>query len=307
MPLSVLIPRKTLSVNFCIGKVLFIPEERREKRLLYLLVAARGLLGSVGSEDTWCVNNPSPGRSALVGIVVLCDVHGLGSLDSWRTPIVGGESTRDGRHSSSEVGRSSLLKLEGRPSWSLEGVSILMTPFWTYPPRGMLFNDTLLDIAPLGCLTVLRGTSVSMTPYWTYPPRGMLFDDTLLDNAPHGCLTVLRGVSILMTPFWTYPPRGMLFNDTLLDIAPHGCLTVLRGVSILMTPFWTYPPRGMLFNDTLLDIAPLGCLTVLRGTSVSMTPYWTYPPRGMLFDDTLLDNAPHGCLTVRDACLIDDS
>uniref|UniRef100_A0A2N9FUY0 Uncharacterized protein n=1 Tax=Fagus sylvatica TaxID=28930 RepID=A0A2N9FUY0_FAGSY len=44
---------------------------------------------SVGSEDTWCVNNPSPGRSVLVGIVVLCDVHGLGSLDSWRTPVVG--------------------------------------------------------------------------------------------------------------------------------------------------------------------------------------------------------------------------
>uniref|UniRef100_A0A2N9GJ72 Uncharacterized protein n=1 Tax=Fagus sylvatica TaxID=28930 RepID=A0A2N9GJ72_FAGSY len=64
------------------------------KGFLYLLVAARGLLGSVGSEDTWCVNNPSPGRSVLVGIVVLCDVHGLGSLDSWRTPVVGGESTR---------------------------------------------------------------------------------------------------------------------------------------------------------------------------------------------------------------------
>ena len=64
------------------------------KGFLYLLVAARGLLGSVGSEDTWCVNNPSPGRSVLVGIVVLCDVHGLGSLDSWRTLVVGGESTR---------------------------------------------------------------------------------------------------------------------------------------------------------------------------------------------------------------------
>ena len=54
----------------------------------------------------------------------------------------------------------------------------------------------------------------------------MLFDDTLLDIAPHGCLTVLREVSILMTPFWTYPPKGMLFDDTLLDIAPHGCLIV---------------------------------------------------------------------------------
>ena len=55
---------------------------------------ARGLLGSVGSEDTWCINNPSPGRSVLVGIVVLCDVHGLDSLDSWRTLVVGGESTQ---------------------------------------------------------------------------------------------------------------------------------------------------------------------------------------------------------------------
>uniref|UniRef100_A0A2N9G1S2 Transposase (putative) gypsy type domain-containing protein n=1 Tax=Fagus sylvatica TaxID=28930 RepID=A0A2N9G1S2_FAGSY len=180
----------------------------------------------------------------------------------------------------------------------LRGVSILMTPFWTYLPRGMLFDDSLLDIAPHGCLTVLRGVSILMTPFWTYPSRGMLFDDTLLDIAPHGCLTVLRGVSILMTPFWIYPLRGMLFDDSLLDIAPHGCLTVLRGVSILMTPFWTYPPRGMLFNDTLLDIAPHGCLTVLRGVSILMTPFWTYPPRGMLFNDTLLDIAPHGCLTV---------
>jgi hypothetical protein len=58
------------------------------------MVAARGLLGSVGSEDTWSVNNPSAGRSVLIGMVVLCDVHGLGSLDSWRTLVVGGESTR---------------------------------------------------------------------------------------------------------------------------------------------------------------------------------------------------------------------
>jgi hypothetical protein len=55
---------------------------------------ARGLLGSVGSEDMWCINNPSLGRSLLVRIVVLCDVHGLDSLDSWRTPVVGGQSTR---------------------------------------------------------------------------------------------------------------------------------------------------------------------------------------------------------------------
>uniref|UniRef100_A0A2N9F3E9 Protein kinase domain-containing protein n=1 Tax=Fagus sylvatica TaxID=28930 RepID=A0A2N9F3E9_FAGSY len=69
--------------------VLFIPEERRENGFLCLLVMARGLLGSVGSEDTWCINNPSLGRSLLVRIVVLCDVHGLDSLDSWRTPVVG--------------------------------------------------------------------------------------------------------------------------------------------------------------------------------------------------------------------------
>ena len=68
----------------------------------------------------------------------------------------------------------------------------------------------------------------------------MLFNDALLDIAPHGCLTVLREVSVSMIPFWTYPPKGTLFNDALLDIAPHGCLTVFRGVSVSMTPFWTY-------------------------------------------------------------------
>ena len=94
MPLSVLIPRKTLRVNFYFGKVLFIPGERRENGFLCLLVMARGLLGSVESEDTWCINNPSPGRSVLIRIVMLCDVHELDSLDSWRTPVVGGESTR---------------------------------------------------------------------------------------------------------------------------------------------------------------------------------------------------------------------
>uniref|UniRef100_A0A2N9IP19 Transposase (putative) gypsy type domain-containing protein n=1 Tax=Fagus sylvatica TaxID=28930 RepID=A0A2N9IP19_FAGSY len=107
-----------------------------------------------------------------------------------------------------------------------------------------------------------RGASVSMTPFWTYPPRGPLFNDALLDIAPHGCLTVLRGASVSMTPFWTYPPRGPLFNDALLDIAPHGCLTVLRGASVSMTPFWTYPPRGPLFNDALLDFTPHGCLCI---------------------------------------------
>ena len=94
MPLSVLIPRKTLRVNFCIGKVLFIPEERRENGLSYLLFMARGLPGIIGSEDTWCINSPSPGRPVLVWFVVLCGVHGLGPLDSWKTPIAGGESTR---------------------------------------------------------------------------------------------------------------------------------------------------------------------------------------------------------------------
>jgi hypothetical protein len=55
---------------------------------------ARGLPGIVGSEDTWCINSPSPGRPVLVWFVVLCDVHGLGPLDSWKTPVAGGESTR---------------------------------------------------------------------------------------------------------------------------------------------------------------------------------------------------------------------
>ena len=86
--------QKNLESEFLYWKVLFIPEERRENGFLCLLVMARGLLGSVGSEDTWCINNPSPGRSVLVKIVVLCNVHGLDSLDSWRTPVVGGESTR---------------------------------------------------------------------------------------------------------------------------------------------------------------------------------------------------------------------
>uniref|UniRef100_A0A2N9G7V1 Uncharacterized protein n=1 Tax=Fagus sylvatica TaxID=28930 RepID=A0A2N9G7V1_FAGSY len=118
----------------------------------------------------------------------------------------------------------------------------------------------------------------------------MLFNDTLLDIAPHGCLTVLRGVSILMTPFWTYPPRGMLFNDTLLDIAPLGCLTVLRGASVSMTPYWTYPPRGMLFDDTLLDNAPHGCLTVLRGHSRDEEAFFH---DGLLGGRGLTEAVPH--------------
>jgi hypothetical protein len=55
---------------------------------------ARGLPGIVGSEDAWCINSPSLGRPVLVWFVVLCDVHGLGPLDSWKTPVAGGESTR---------------------------------------------------------------------------------------------------------------------------------------------------------------------------------------------------------------------
>jgi hypothetical protein len=55
---------------------------------------ARGLPGVVGSEDMWSINNPSLGRPVLVWLVVLCDVHGLGSLDSWKTPVAGGESAR---------------------------------------------------------------------------------------------------------------------------------------------------------------------------------------------------------------------
>ncbi len=53
---------------------------------------ARGLPGIVGSEDMWSINSPSLGRPVLVWLVVLCDVHGLGPLDSWKTPVAGGES-----------------------------------------------------------------------------------------------------------------------------------------------------------------------------------------------------------------------
>uniref|UniRef100_A0A2N9F126 Transposase (putative) gypsy type domain-containing protein n=1 Tax=Fagus sylvatica TaxID=28930 RepID=A0A2N9F126_FAGSY len=74
---------------------------------------ARGLPGIVGSEDAWCIDSPSPGRPVLARLVVLRDVHGLGSLDSWKTPVAGGESARDGRPSS--------WYLEGRPFWGLEG------------------------------------------------------------------------------------------------------------------------------------------------------------------------------------------
>ena len=55
---------------------------------------ARGLPGIVGSEDTWCINSPSPRRPVLVRFVVLRDVHGLGPLDSWKTPVADGESAR---------------------------------------------------------------------------------------------------------------------------------------------------------------------------------------------------------------------
>uniref|UniRef100_A0A2N9FWG1 Uncharacterized protein n=1 Tax=Fagus sylvatica TaxID=28930 RepID=A0A2N9FWG1_FAGSY len=56
----------------------------------------------------WSINSPSLGRPVLVWLVVLCDVHGLGPLDSWKTPVAGGESARDGRPSSGY--------LEGLPS-----------------------------------------------------------------------------------------------------------------------------------------------------------------------------------------------
>uniref|UniRef100_A0A2N9GKV8 Reverse transcriptase Ty1/copia-type domain-containing protein n=1 Tax=Fagus sylvatica TaxID=28930 RepID=A0A2N9GKV8_FAGSY len=82
--------QKNLESEFLYWKVLFIPEERRENGLLYLLFMARGLPGIVGSEDTWCINSPSPGRPVLVWFVVLCGVHGLGPLDSWKTPVAGG-------------------------------------------------------------------------------------------------------------------------------------------------------------------------------------------------------------------------
>uniref|UniRef100_A0A2N9G5D9 Transposase (putative) gypsy type domain-containing protein n=1 Tax=Fagus sylvatica TaxID=28930 RepID=A0A2N9G5D9_FAGSY len=70
----------------------------------------RGLrcLWIVGSEDMWSIISPSLGRPVLVWLVVLCDVHGLGPLDSWKTPVAGGESARDGRPSSGY--------LEGLPS-----------------------------------------------------------------------------------------------------------------------------------------------------------------------------------------------
>jgi hypothetical protein len=53
MPLLVLIPRKTLRVNFCIGKILFILEIRRDNGVLCLLVITRGLPDSLGFGDTW--------------------------------------------------------------------------------------------------------------------------------------------------------------------------------------------------------------------------------------------------------------
>ena len=81
------------------------------------------------------------------------------------------------------------------------------------PPRGICFDDSLLDITPLGCLID------------NIQKRSVL-DDFLLEDASHGCLTVLRRASVLMTPYWTYPPRSMLFLDTLLDIAHLRCLIV---------------------------------------------------------------------------------
>jgi hypothetical protein len=95
MPLSVpVFAEKTRELNSVLK--MYCSYLRRGERMAFYAFCfrARGLLGSVGSEDTWCINSPSPGRSVLVQTVVLCDVHGLGSLDSWRTPVVGGESTR---------------------------------------------------------------------------------------------------------------------------------------------------------------------------------------------------------------------
>ena len=66
--------QKNLKSEFLYWKVLFIPENRRKNVFLCLLVMACGLPGSVGSGDTWCINNPSPGRPLLVWSVVLCDV-----------------------------------------------------------------------------------------------------------------------------------------------------------------------------------------------------------------------------------------
>ena len=91
---SISFAEKTRKLNSVLKMYCSYLRRGERKGFLCLLVMAHGLLGSVGSEDTWCINNPSPERSVLVGIVVLCDVHGLGSLDSWRTLVVGGESTR---------------------------------------------------------------------------------------------------------------------------------------------------------------------------------------------------------------------
>uniref|UniRef100_A0A2N9J091 Transposase (putative) gypsy type domain-containing protein n=1 Tax=Fagus sylvatica TaxID=28930 RepID=A0A2N9J091_FAGSY len=105
---STSLSEKTRELNSVVK--LYCSYLRRGERngLLYLLFMARGLPGIVGSEDMWCINSPSLGRPVLVWLVVLCDVHGLGSLDSWKTPVAGGESARDGRPSS--------WYLEGLPS-----------------------------------------------------------------------------------------------------------------------------------------------------------------------------------------------
>jgi hypothetical protein len=66
--------QKNFESEFLYWKVLFIPENRRENGILCLLVITRGLPSSVGSEDTWCIKDLSPGRSLLVWSVVLGDI-----------------------------------------------------------------------------------------------------------------------------------------------------------------------------------------------------------------------------------------
>uniref|UniRef100_A0A2N9F2V6 Uncharacterized protein n=1 Tax=Fagus sylvatica TaxID=28930 RepID=A0A2N9F2V6_FAGSY len=95
-----------------------IDEERERKDVAVKSVdcsQARGLLGSVGSEDTWCINSPSPGRSVLVQTVVL-----VRRAWAWFPRFV--EDTCSGAAGYAlETVVIHLRKLEGRPSWSLEG------------------------------------------------------------------------------------------------------------------------------------------------------------------------------------------
>jgi hypothetical protein len=85
---------KTRELNSVVKLYCSYLRRGERKGFICLLFMARGLPGIVGSEDMWCINSPSLGRPVLVWLVVLCDVHGLGSLDSWKTPVAGGESAR---------------------------------------------------------------------------------------------------------------------------------------------------------------------------------------------------------------------